>query len=480
MFPFRKPPTKLEIAKKSVSDAAHTLIDALPVAQIEDKFDDLKKSATLAAGAATIAAAGAAHHAGEVASHGLESLQSAASHLGEGVMGAAHSAQSAGQSAAAVAAEKAGIAAAKASAATQSARDSLIEKTQTARETTQSARETLGERAKTAAAFTGNLRERAAHDFAVGGKEARNAKEVAQKAAEREASAAKARAAAIEAKKQAKLLDKEADFAQKEADKTASQAKAAALKAAREAEAAQEQARTEAQNQAEQVARAIAEQEGAVAAEARELSDKAAKKAAKAEAKAAARAREEEEIIENRVEKVAKPVSTLDENESEFGEIQVKESGSNFGWILLGLAIGAVLALLLAPTSGRRSRAAIKDRLGKVGDGAVDATTATADKAVDIAQRVEGLTHKIEAKLAADGEGDDDGTIADRVRSILGHHEAAKGIERLNIDCADGVVTLRGAAVDAETQETLLTAVRTVPGVKDVVADFLDESEMGS
>lgn len=437
MFPFRKPPTKLEIAKRSVSDAAQHLLETIPTHQIEEKIGDLKKGAVVAAGAASLAA----HHAGEVAAQKFGELHSAASHLGEGVVGAAQTAQTATQNAATVAAAKAGAA-------------------------TQSARGTLGEKAKALS----QIKERAAHDFALGGKEAQNAKAVAQKAAAREAEAIKARTAALEARKQAKKLEKEADSAQRDADDTASQAKQAAARAVDEARAAQEKERADAENQA--ALEAEAEAAAQAQAEAEALNAKMAKKQAKAEARARAWADEADLDLEKTKPKVARQ---RDDEDRELAEVQISDGGSKTGWILLGLAVGAVLALLLAPTSGRRSRAAIKDRLGKVSDGAVDAVTATSDKVVDIAQRVEGLSHKVEAKLAADGETDDDTTVADRVRSVLGHHEIAKGLERLNIDCVDGVVTLRGPMLDEATQEALITAIKTVPGVQDVVADFLTD-----
>lgn len=425
MFPFRKPPTKLEIAKKSVSDAAHTLREAIPTAQIEEKFEGLKKGASLAA----VAAAGAVHHAGEVAAHKFEEVKHAASHFGEG---ATSTAQTAAQS---------------------------------ARETAQNARESLGEKAKTAS----NFKQRIAQDFQIGGKEAQNAKTVAAQALQREAEAVKARAAAIEAKKQAKFLDKEAENTQKQADQLAAQARQTALQAAAKAKAAQEQARAEAQ---EAEAREQEEKERAEAeTQAQFLGEKAAKKAAKIEAKA--RGKAEKAARESDSGSNSNSDSGRDESEVRLAEVQIADGGSKWGWIVVGLAVGAALALLLAPTSGRRSRAAIKDRLGKVGDGAVDATTATADKIVDIAHRVEGLANNVEAKIAADSENDDDSTIADRVRSVLGHHEVAKSIERLNIDCADGVITLRGPMLDQATQDILVTAIQTVPGVKEVTADFL-------
>lgn len=446
MFPFRQPPSKLEIAKKGVSDAAQSVLEAIPTTQIEEKLQELKKSAALAATAAT----GAAHHAGEIASQKLGELQSSAQSV-------AHSAHLAGQNAAAVAGTKASDA------------------SQNVRESAATARETLGEKVKTAVTF----KERLAQDFKVGGKESQNAKAVALQAAEREAEALKARAAAVEAKKQARDLEKAADSAQKEAELTASQAKQAALKAAEELKAAEKAAREQAQAEAEKAereARALLEAkaeeqaedaklEVKSALESERVAEKISKKAAKAQAKALAQA----EKARNKTER---EFLSRDDNEAESGEIQIADSGSKWAWILLGLALGAVLALLLAPTSGRRSRAAIKDRLGKVSDGVVDAATSTSDKAVDIAQRVDGLAHKVEAKMAADSEGEDDATIADRVRSTLGHHDIAKTIERLNIDCIEGVVTLRGPHLEAAQHDAILTAVKTIPGVKDVIADF--------
>lgn len=442
MFPFKKPPTKFEVAKQSVSDAAHQLLDAVPTEKIEEKLGDLKKSAASAA----LQATQAAHHAGDLAAHKLEELQSMAAHLGEGASKTAQNVQSAGQVAATAAAAKAGVAA------------------QTARESAQNARENLGEKAGTlrhsatesVSSFRETLKERTSHDFKIGSKEAQNAKETAEKAAQREVMATQARAEATKAKVEAK----EAEIAAKLARKTANEAD---RQASDEAEAAKTQA-VEAKKAAQLQAQAESEALALIEREKQQL------KATEKESRR--RARREIEERQSSSREVRHQGSG-----AESSEIEIAESGSKWSWILMGLALGAVAALLLAPTSGRRSRAAIKDRLGKVSDGAVDAVTATSDKVVDIAQRVEGLANKAEAKLSADGENDDDGTIADRVRSILGHHEVAKHLERLNIDCAEGVVTLRGPMLDETTQQTLIAAVGAVPGVKEVVADFLVDEE---
>ncbi len=439
MFPFKKPPTKLEVATRSVSDAAQHLIDAVPIEKIEGKLDDLKKGAALAA----LQAVQVAHHAGDLAAHKLEELQTLGAHFGEGVFKSAHSAAQTTQSAAQTAA-------------------------QSARANATVARETLGEKAETlrhsalesASALRETLRERTSQDFKIGSQEAQHAKERAQKVAQREAQAARARAEAVKARAEAKgaeIARKAADEAEKQADLEVQATKNEAVDAANAAKSAlaDEKAAIE---------RAAREAKSAAENEARNL-----KKRAEKDAQTATR------LAETETSEVG--IAEVEVAEVETSEVEVAQSGSKWGWILLGLALGAIAALLFAPTSGRRSRAAIKDRLGKVSDGAVDAVTATSDKVVDIAHRVEGLANKAEAKLSADGETDDDGTIADRVRSVLGHHEIAKTLDRLNIDCAEGVITLRGPLVDGETEQVLIAAVSAIPGVKSVVADFLLDEE---
>lgn len=369
MFPFTKkaPPSRVEVAKKAVSDAAHSIIDAVPTELIEDKIDDLKKSAVGAA----LHAAQVAHHASEVASHKLEELQHAAGALGEAATGVAHrvthSAHDAGEGAVAAAAAKA-----------KAAREA-------AHSTKESLQDKVGLLAGSAVALKSALHDRVSHDVEAGKERAHEVKEDAEEAAHDTANAGKSW------------------FFAKKAE------------------------------------------------------------------------------VEDRVDDVELPsvtppsvdMSRVPTWKNGGVEVEYSDSGSKWAWILLGLAVGALVALLFAPTSGRRSRAAIKDRLGKVTSGAADASKGTADKVVDIAHRVEGIAHKVETKLLADAEADDDSIVSDRVRSALGHLEAAKTIERINVDSSNGVVTLRGPVVDQATQDTIVAAVKAIPGVKDVVAEFL-------
>ncbi len=188
-----------------------------------------------------------------------------------------------------------------------------------------------------------------------------------------------------------------------------------------------------------------------------------------------------EEVQETARQKVRRAEDRVAQaaDDADFGSVsvQVADNSSKWLWLGVGLLAGGMVALLFAPSSGRRSRAAIKDRLGKVRHGATDAATAASDKAADIKNRAEGLAHKMEQKLSTDVEAEDDRTLVDRVRSALGHVEVLRHLERLNIDCAEGIITLRGPMMDAELQTIIEKAVRAVPGVKDVVSDFLPDEE---
>ena len=150
-------------------------------------------------------------------------------------------------------------------------------------------------------------------------------------------------------------------------------------------------------------------------------------------------------------------------------QVEIREAGSKWLWLGVGLAVGAVLALIFAPTSGRRSRAVIHERLDQVGSGAADALAKVSDGATDVVNRAQGLAEQMGQKLHADeSAGVDDDLITDRVRSALGHVAVSHAIERLNINTEEGVVILRGPAMDEHALEILEKAARAVPGVKDV------------
>jgi gas vesicle protein len=123
-------------------------------------------------------------------------------------------------------------------------------------------------------------------------------------------------------------------------------------------------------------------------------------------------------------------------------EVQIADSTSKWLWIAIGVLAGVLLGILLAPTTGRRSRALIKDKVNKAGHEAADLGHNAKAKATDIANRAAGKIHEI--KAGAEEDLADDRTVADRVRTAIGESPITRNMERLNIDCVNGIVTVRG------------------------------------
>ena len=156
-------------------------------------------------------------------------------------------------------------------------------------------------------------------------------------------------------------------------------------------------------------------------------------------------------------------------------EVAVEDTSSKWLWLGLGMCIGVILGLLLAPTTGRRSRALLKDKVSRAGHGAADLGQAAVGKATDLSHRAAGAVHRIKSTVSGAEDTADDITIADRVRTALGQNPATRNLEHLNVDCVDGVVTLRGPMVDTELQATIESIVRGVKGVRDVRSELLVE-----
>jgi osmotically-inducible protein OsmY len=154
-------------------------------------------------------------------------------------------------------------------------------------------------------------------------------------------------------------------------------------------------------------------------------------------------------------------------------QIVVEDSSSRWLWIGVGLLAGAIIAMLLAPSSGRRNRALVADKLSKARKSAGHVGEVAASKATDLKKKAEGALH--ERRTAGAPDDADDLTIADRVRTTLGEAPATRNLERLNVDCVNGLVTLRGPVADAALQAEIEKVVRSVRGVKDVKLDLLLE-----
>jgi len=152
-------------------------------------------------------------------------------------------------------------------------------------------------------------------------------------------------------------------------------------------------------------------------------------------------------------------------------KVLLEEDGSDhdsakFLWLLIGLGAGALLGLFLAPSSGRRSRALVRDKFNKNRNNFVHATS---NHAADLGNKAKGLSHKIQQTITHSGQNEaaTDEILADRVRTALGQNSDTK-VPHLNIECCEGVVTLYGPTVDVTLEAALISAVQEVPGVVDV------------
>ena len=156
-------------------------------------------------------------------------------------------------------------------------------------------------------------------------------------------------------------------------------------------------------------------------------------------------------------------------------EEQNDHDSSKFLWLLIGLGAGALLGLFLAPSSGRRSRALVRDKFNKNRNNLVHATS---NHAADISNKAKGLSHKIQQTITHSGQDEDatDEILADRVRTALGQNSETK-VPHLNVECCDGVVTLYGPTVDVMLEAALINAVQNVQGVVDVQSKLPVSSE---
>lgn len=156
-------------------------------------------------------------------------------------------------------------------------------------------------------------------------------------------------------------------------------------------------------------------------------------------------------------------------------EEQNTHDSTKFMWLLIGIGAGALLGLFLAPSSGRRSRARVRDQFNKKRH---HLARATSNHAADLSNKAKGLTHKIQKTIIPNGEAEEatDEILADRVRTTLGQKPETR-IPHLNIECCDGVVTLYGPTVDVVQEAALINAVQNIHGVVDVHSKLPVSSE---
>jgi osmotically-inducible protein OsmY len=133
------------------------------------------------------------------------------------------------------------------------------------------------------------------------------------------------------------------------------------------------------------------------------------------------------------------------------------------GVFAAGGALGALLAYLFDPESGRRRRHTLRDRtLAFFRSGARQAARAGRGFAAEgygVAQKVQHL--KEEPKEY------DDATLADKIRSeVFRNPDVPKG--QINVNVQNGIVQLRGEVGRSELIDDLVRQTRKVQGVRDV------------
>ena len=132
--------------------------------------------------------------------------------------------------------------------------------------------------------------------------------------------------------------------------------------------------------------------------------------------------------------------------------------------MLIGVGIGATLAYIADPRTGRRRRALARDQFVRATRKTRDALDATAR---DLANRTSGIVASARGRWS--GERVDDRRLTERVRAVLGR--ACSHPRAIDVDVMDGVVTLRGPILAGEANG-LVEAVCDVRGVQTVANDL--------
>ena len=132
--------------------------------------------------------------------------------------------------------------------------------------------------------------------------------------------------------------------------------------------------------------------------------------------------------------------------------------------IAMAAAAGAGLTYFLDPSSGARRRNMARDRvmatLRRGGRKAGSAATYASSE-------VQGAAARTAAAIREEEPPPNDQALAAKVETVIFRDDSVpKGA--INVDAADGVVTLRGEVGDRDMIEELEKEVRGINGVKDV------------
>jgi gas vesicle protein len=198
-------------------------------------------------------------------------------------------------------------------------------------------------------------------------------------------------------------------------------------------------------------------------------------------------------LVSSRLRHKSEPMVEAVQSAADQAEAQLPAQNAGFSkwlWLGAGMLAGGLIALVLAPASGRRSRALLRDKLSQGKQHAAEMGRAAGEtvsgKVAEVGERIKDAAHEAQEKSAAvqedlsdateDDDEADDETIADRVRTALGRDEATRDLERINVSCCDGVVTLHGPHLNDEQKGQVEKVVRAVKGVQDVKNELETEA----
>jgi uncharacterized membrane protein len=139
---------------------------------------------------------------------------------------------------------------------------------------------------------------------------------------------------------------------------------------------------------------------------------------------------------------------------------QNRQSGADWGSLLVGLGLGAGLAYILDPNQGRRRRAYLRDQAVHAAHVVSESANRTAR---DVRNRASGMAARATRPFR---QGDvDDTVLVERVRSAIGR--AVSHPRAIEVTAEDGTIFLSGLVLAAE-KDRLLSSASHVPGVRHV------------
>lgn len=130
-----------------------------------------------------------------------------------------------------------------------------------------------------------------------------------------------------------------------------------------------------------------------------------------------------------------------------------------------GLGVGASVMFILDPDRGKRRRALVRDQVTHLAN---CSTEFVEKRSRDIRNRVSGVIADTRARFTAEPVPDE--KLVDRISSKLGRYPVHQ--RSISVEANQGTVTLSGDTL-AKELETLIGAVKSVRGVKEVVNNLV-------